>query len=222
MGVRCSHSVRRLGERDEAGLARRIGRVGGVRGCFVEEPLGPEGAIDLVGRNVEETEGLLFRLVKLCKEMAGNLEELEGTNDIGADELPRAVDRAIDMAFGGKIHHRRRLGLLKELADIVAFSNISLDKTVTGALSNIGQALETTSIGQLIENNDLRLGMVEDVANEVGTDEAGPSGDDHALHVGLGSWADEWSDEAVRRVYPSPLEIQLGLKVSKILAHGLG
>jgi hypothetical protein len=37
------------------------------------------------------------------------LQQRERANNIGANELGRPVDRAIDMALGGKIHHCMRL-----------------------------------------------------------------------------------------------------------------
>ena len=33
----------------------------------------------------------------------------EGADDIGADEIGRAVDRAVDVAFGGQMHDRVRV-----------------------------------------------------------------------------------------------------------------
>ena len=114
-------------------LARRIGAVRLVGVGLAERRIVPaEAAVDLVGRDVKEAERLLLVRGQLRPVRARRLEQREGALDVGADELGRAVDAAVDVALGGEVHDRARpMGReqavdQRPVADVAAHEHVAL------------------------------------------------------------------------------------------------
>ena len=61
---------------------------------------------------------------------AHGFEQAEGADDVGLDEVFRAVDAAVDVGFGGKIDDGAGLVLGKQLGDEVEVADVALDKDV--------------------------------------------------------------------------------------------
>lgn len=78
-------------------LAGRVRRVGGIWGGLGEEAGLAKGAVDFVGGDVLEAEGGLRSVVQAVPVLEGGLQERGRAEDVGADELARTVDGAIDM-----------------------------------------------------------------------------------------------------------------------------
>lgn len=74
------------------GLAGRVGRVGGIWCGLGEEASLAQGAVDFVGGDVLKAEGGLRCIVQAAPILEGGLQERGRAEDVGADELARAVD----------------------------------------------------------------------------------------------------------------------------------
>src|SRR5699024_8988962 len=79
------------------------GRVGGVGGGFGEQAFVAERAVDRVGGHVQEAEGVLAVAGQLAPVVACALQQRQGADHVGLDEGGRAVDGAVDVAFGGEV-----------------------------------------------------------------------------------------------------------------------
>ena len=60
-------------------------------------------SIDLVGRDMEESEDFLSRIIETIPVGTGGLEESEGADNVGLDEFGRPMDGTINMGLGGKV-----------------------------------------------------------------------------------------------------------------------
>ena len=86
----------------------------------------PERAEDLVGRDVEEAEAARGARAASASPIAQRLlQQREGADDVGLDEFAGAVDRAVDMAFGGEVHHGVGLVAGRTVAQTAAPSQMS-------------------------------------------------------------------------------------------------
>lgn len=86
------------------GLRRRIVAVRLEGIGFAENGIARrQGAIDLVGRDVQKAEGFALGCIEALPVIARACEQAEGADDVGRDEVIRAVDRPVDMGLGGKV-----------------------------------------------------------------------------------------------------------------------
>ncbi len=79
---------------------------------------------------MQEAEGLPGLVAELALVGAHRFEQAEGADDIGLDEVFRAVDAAVDMRLGRKIDHRTRLVLGQQAADQFDVANVALDENM--------------------------------------------------------------------------------------------
>ena len=106
--------------------------------------------------------------------VARRLEQHEGAEDVGLDELARRVDRAVDVGLRGEVDDR--IAALDRGRHGVAVGDVA-----HGQLNPVrGQALEVLAaarVGQLVEhaNGVLRV-RIEAPSNVCGADEAGATG----------------------------------------------
>lgn len=160
------------------GFGGRVGRVGGVGGLFGKEALGTEGAVDLVGRDVEKAEGPGLSFGQLFPVAPRRLEEAESADDVGLDEGLGTVDGAINVTFGGEVHDGLRMVIFKETGHEFAVGDIAFDEGVAGMVDHLGQGVNVAGVGQFIDvGHFVTLG--EGQVNEVAADEAGSSSDEN-------------------------------------------
>ena len=113
---------------------------------------------------------------------AHGFEQAEGADDVGLDEVFRAVDAAVDVRFGGKIDDGAGLVLGEQLGDEVEVADVALDEDVARVALERGEVLEVAGVGQRVEVDDGLVGMGQPVEDEIAADEAGAAGDeDHLL-----------------------------------------
>ncbi len=94
------------------GLAGAVGTVGFVAVLLGEgRILGRQGAVDLVRGDMQEAKGRLAGFVQAAPVGAHGFQQAEGADDIGLDEVFRAVNGAIHVAFRSEIDHGARLVL---------------------------------------------------------------------------------------------------------------
>ena len=67
------------------------------------------------------------------------LQQPIGADDIGVDEVRRAVDRAVDMAFRREMHHRLDPFLAQQRRDKRGIGNVAVDKAIIGVLLDRGE-----------------------------------------------------------------------------------
>ena len=98
-----------------------------VNGAIV----GAERAEHLVGGDVVEAERRA-RGASGSGELvlARGLQQGEGADDVGLHERRRAVDRAVDVAFGRQMHHRVRLVGGEDLAHRRGVGDVGADQHV--------------------------------------------------------------------------------------------
>jgi hypothetical protein len=166
-----------------AGFRGGVGAVGGVGRVFGELSRRAEGAEDLVGRDVVEAEGGGPPLAGPVG--AGGFQHLEGAHHVGLDEGARAVDRAVDMAFGGEVHHGIGSVFREDAVERGAVADVGLFKGVAGAVRDLRHVGEVRSVGQRVEVHDL-VALPDRVADDRRADEAGAAGDEefHGLNLG--------------------------------------
>ena len=152
-------------EKVAAGLRGRVGRGGLDRRGLGEGPL-LDRAVDLVGRDLQVADARVAR----------GVEQHEGAEDVGGDELARGLDRAVDVRLGGEVDDG--VAALDRAPDGVAVGDVALDQ-----LEAIGrQALEVLAparVGELVEHPDRVLReALEAIVDEARADEAGAAGDE--------------------------------------------
>ena len=159
------------------GLAGAVGAVG-----FVGVLLGKgrrvraEGAVDLVGGDVQEAEGgLLFRRQAVVVG-TDRFEQVEGANDVGLDKVFRAVDGAVYVAFGGEVDDGAWLVCSQQLINQCLVADIALDEDVVGVVLQRRQGFHVAGIGQLVEVDQYLIRLLEPVQRKVATNKAGSAG----------------------------------------------
>ena len=169
------------------GLAGAVGAVGLVTVLLGKgRGIRCQGAVDLVGGDVQEAEGLLGLALQAVVVGAGAFQQVKGADDIGLDKVFRAVDGAVHMAFGGKVEDGAWLVLGQQTADQLGIADIALHEEVARVVLHCGQSFEVAGVGQLVQVEDGLVVLRQPVENEVAADEAGAACDeDHGAPDGF-------------------------------------
>ena len=96
---------------------------------------------------MEEAEAVLRFAVKSVPVGADSFEQAEGADDVGLDEVFRAVNAAVDVRFGGKIDDGARLVLGKQPGDEIEVADVALDEEVARVAIQGGEVFEIAGIG---------------------------------------------------------------------------
>ena len=164
-------------------LARRIGTVGEVRVGLTERRVGgAERPEDLVGRHVEEPERVALGGSQAAPVGAGRLQETEGADDVRGDELPRTVNRAVDVALRREMDDRPHAVFGEESLHERLIADVATDERVPGVAVEGGEIAHVPGVGELVEVDDRLVVGREPVEDEVAADESGAAGDEN--HVG--------------------------------------
>src|ERR1700676_2250792 len=103
----------RLGSRIRA--VRRVGSR--LRKRWI---VGPEGAINFVGGNMQEAEVRFFRCGQTSPIVSYLFEKRERPVDIGADKIFRPSYGSVDVALGRKMHNGSRFPAIEQAAQQAA------------------------------------------------------------------------------------------------------
>ena len=111
-------------------------------------------------------------------------EQAERAIYIGADEVVRSLNRAIDVALGREVHNRLRPMRDQQLCNEFAIANVTLQKPVSPVRSDAGQIRGISRVGQLIDINDGCGFRSKPLQDEIRSDESRATGDknDVSLH----------------------------------------
>ena len=131
---------------------------------------------------MEEAEVVLGGSVESVPVGTDGFEQAEGADDVGLDEVFRAVDAAVDVRFGGKIDDGAGLVLGEQFGDEVEIADVALDEDVARIALQSGEVLEVAGVGQRIEVDDRFIRLRQPVEDEIAADEAGAAGDKNLLH----------------------------------------
>ncbi len=105
------------------------------------------------------------------------LQQGEGPDDIGLDELGGTVDRAVDMALGGEIHHAVRRVRLEQPPQLGSIADVDAGEAIAGVVRGLRNRVQIRGVGELVDIDDAGLGLVEQMPDHRRADKAGAAGD---------------------------------------------
>ena len=126
---------------------------------------------------MDETEGLPpvgSQRAPVCQR---GIEHDVGADDVGLDEGAWAVDRAVDMALGGKMDDRVRCERRKGRRHCPPIADVGLKQAVALVRGHLFQRVGARGIGQFVEVEDLMSLLAHQHPHEGGADEARAAGD---------------------------------------------
>ena len=103
-------------------------------------------------------------------------------DDIGLDELARAVDRTVHVAFRREMHHVRRFELGKHAVELVSIADVSFFELEPVGFRDRGQILQIASVGELVDHANGIWRVVDDMSGYCRSDKSGSAGHDDAVH----------------------------------------
>ena len=107
---------------------------------------------------------------------ASGVQEDTGPGHVGLEEHRRTLDGPVDVALGGKVDHGVVTG--QHLIDQIDISDVAVDEMMTWrSIEFIDRGLDP-GVGEQVEVGHLGVAVgAEKMADEVGADEPGSSGD---------------------------------------------
>ena len=104
------------------------------------------------------------------------VQQGERSDDIGFDERRRPVDRAIDMAFGRKVHHR--IGLMgdEDLPDRRGMRDVGADQHMAIVMATFLQRVLGRRVSQLVDVDHHVIGLTKQVADDSRADKTAATG----------------------------------------------
>ncbi|MCY1413779.1 hypothetical protein D9M71_292160 [compost metagenome] len=113
---------------------------------------------------------------------AGRLQQGISADNIGVNELCRAIDRTVDMGLGSQVHDHLGLEALQHSADGSLVGDVGLDELVTRIRGNADQRFQIAGVCQLVQVEHFMFGVPDQVTDQGRADEAGTAGNENA-HV---------------------------------------
>ncbi len=123
-----------------------------------------------------EAEGGLAGVIEAHPVTAGGFEQGEGAVHVGAHEVARAVDGAIDVALGGEMDDGAGLVLGKQAVDQLTVADVALHEDMPRVALQGGEVLQVARVGEGIQIDHRLVAHREPVQYEVCADEAGAAG----------------------------------------------
>src|SRR5262245_38365583 len=112
----------------------------------------------------------------------GLLQQDKCTYDVGLDECDRTVDRTVDVALGGQIHHQIGPVGLEQATKPWSVANVRVLEPVAGMVRGIRDRVRIGGVGQLVDIDDPCGGFAQQRANGGRADEArAPSHEDGSI-----------------------------------------
>jgi hypothetical protein len=137
----------------------------------------------LVGRDVVEAEGFPGGFVEFVEIGAGRLEQGVGPHNIGLDEFAGTVDRAVDMAFGGEIHHDVGPVFAKDIEHGAAIADVLAHEGIAGLPADRRKRGQIAGIGEFVDDDDRFSQFACDQTAHRRTDETGAACHHDLRHV---------------------------------------
>ena len=112
---------------------------------------------------------------------ARRVEQAERADDVGLDERGGAMDRTVDVRFGGEVDDGARTVLREQRRDQRAVADVAAHEIMPRVIGQRREVAQVAGVGEQVEIDHRLAGRGEPVQHEVGADEAGAAGDqDHA------------------------------------------
>jgi hypothetical protein len=121
---------------------------------------------------MQETEATALGALQAVPVGPRRLQQLEGSEHVGFDEILRAVDRTVHVRLGRKVHDRPWTVLLEQLLHQTSIADVALHEYVTGIPVEAGQVLPVPRVGQLVQVHHRLVAFRKPVEHEVRADEA--------------------------------------------------
>src|SRR5262249_14828643 len=112
------------------------------------------------------------------------LEQDIGTNYIGVDEIRGPIDRSINMTFRRQVHDRVGVKIRENVGDGRMIADIGLAEMITRMALNRSERGKIASIGQLVDDKHLVVGVSDKMSDQCRPDEARSAGDND-LHASI-------------------------------------
>src|SRR5215213_4417995 len=122
------------------------------------------------------------------------------------------------MALCREMHHGLGLEAFEQLAHFRAIRDIGASERVTRVVRHGHKRVEIARIGQLVDHENLMLGISDDVAHQRGADEAGAAGHEDALEHQLPSYLNGETKSAKR---PSLRSLSDNTTSSAVTGHSI-
>ena len=98
---------------------------------------------------------------------ARGLQKRVRADDVGLNELTRAVDRAIDVRLRGKMHHGIRSVSLEHVAHRCGVGDVRLQKEVPRTGLNVRQRVQVPGIGEFVHVDNRVRRVQQEMTHEV-------------------------------------------------------
>ena len=86
-------------------------------------------------------------------------KQAERADDVGLDEFGRAVDRAVDMAFGREMHDDVDVVFAKNSRHSGGVADVGLDEAIVRIILDLAQRGEIAGIGELVDIDHAMTGI---------------------------------------------------------------
>ena len=147
-------------------LGRRIGRAR-VVGCLLgEQAFCAEGAVDLVGGDVVEAERRSAIGRQLAIVLQSRLKKNEGSHDIGLDELTGTINGTVHVALRGQMNDDVGVERRHGLSNSRQIADVGLNKPIAAGLTDWLEVAEGSSIGELVEYQDIVPGRGDQLPDQ--------------------------------------------------------
>lgn len=166
------------------GLGRGIGRMGVDGRGFGEETGGAQGAVDLVGADLDKLLSLLPGLLPgVVPGVLGPLQEVHRAHHIGGHEDLGVCDGAVHMGLRRKVDDEIRVILPDERGHKLLVADIAVDKDVPLVVLDVLQVLQIAGIGQGIQVDDANVRILfQHIVDKGGSDKPGAAGNEISGH----------------------------------------
>ena len=105
---------------------------------------------------------------------------MKGADDVGLDEVFRAVNAAVDVRFGCKVDDGAGFVVGKKAGYQRGIADVSTYEDVTRVALQAGEILEIAGVGEFVEIDDGLIGLIQPVENEIAADKSGTASNQYA------------------------------------------
>ena len=165
------------------GLGGGIGAVGREgRGLFEGGVRLGEGAVDLVGGDVQEAEGVAGAAFEAAPVAQGLVDDAQGADDVRLEKGFGGVDGTVDVGLGGEVDDVGDGVLSQEAGNEVGVADVTMHELVPCVGGEVGEVGRVACVGEFVQvHKGVDLGgddgIRQEQAGEVGADESGAAGD---------------------------------------------
>ncbi len=132
---------------------------------------------------MQEAKSLPFLRRERAPVLARFLEEREGADHVGLNELRRPDYRTVDVAFRREIDDSAGLVLPQQPAHRLAVADIGAHENVTRLVPEARQAGKIARVGELVDIDDRICFCREPLQDEIGADEPGAARYEYQVDV---------------------------------------